>query len=41
MQMVTHLMAARGVINQSENLCIFGEIDLITGEGEAYEGSCW
>ena len=34
-------MAARGVINQSENLCIFGEIDLITGEGEAYEGSCW
>ena len=30
-----------GVINQSENKCIYAEIDLITGEGEAHEDACW
>ncbi len=34
-------LVGRGEINQSKNKCIYGEIDLITGEGETHECACW
>jgi len=34
-------LVGNGVISEISNRCVYGEIDLVTGEGEAGEGVCW
>jgi hypothetical protein len=35
------IMDASGDLNREENICQFGEIDLVNKEAEAWENACW